>query len=91
MKYPALNLIAAATVKKGEAERSVAADAVQPVLRNFGNLVDGVGGQVGKLLGFKAAPHLLNGLEVRGTAWEALDTEPRRLSGDPISHASAVM
>jgi hypothetical protein len=38
-----------------EPEWGVAADAVQSVLRKFGNLVDGVGAHIGKLGGFQAA------------------------------------
>jgi hypothetical protein len=51
------------------AERRVGADAVQSVFGNIGNLVDGIGAEIGKLLGLEVAPDLLNGVEVVGIAW----------------------
>ncbi len=48
----------------GQAERGVAADAVQAVFRNVGNLADGVGAQVGKFRGFEVAPDAFDWIEV---------------------------
>ena len=77
--------------EEAKAKRGVGADTVQAVFGNVGDLVDGVAAEIGKLLGLQAAPHLLNGVQVVGVAWQLLDPELVTLASDPVAHASTVM
>jgi hypothetical protein len=56
-----------------------------------GDIVDGIGAKVGKLLRVEAALHLLDRVEVRSVAVQRLDVQPLALAADPIGHASAAM
>jgi len=47
--------------KKGEAQRSVATDAVQTVFGAGGDLTDSVGAEVSEFGGFQTAPHQFSG------------------------------
>ena len=69
VKYPALESESkTAVAEKGEAQRSVATDSVQPVVGAFGDLTDSVGAEVSELMRFDASPHLFSWIEVRRVA-----------------------
>jgi hypothetical protein len=68
--------------EEGEAEVSVRADALEPVLGVGGSFFDGVGAQVGELALLQVAPDELDRVEVVGVAGEALDVGQERW--DPI-------
>ena len=58
---------------KGEAECSLTTDAFQAVCSGVGDLIDGIGAQIGELFRLEAAPNLLDGIDVRCVARQRLD------------------
>ena len=59
--------------EKRETEFGIAADAIQAVFCDSGDLIDGVAAQVGEFLGFEVAPCLLKRIQVRCVARKLLN------------------
>ena len=59
--------------QKREAECSITTDALQAISSGVGDLIDGIGAQIGELFRLEAAPNLLDGIDLRCVARESLD------------------
>ncbi len=77
--------------EKGEAEGGVAADTVEAVFSNIGNVADRIGAQVAKFRRFEVAPDVFDGIEVWRVTRQSFDAQPIALAGDPVQHAPAAM
>src|SRR5262249_7451993 len=81
----------AGVAEKREAKLGIAADTVQAILRDVGDLADRVGAEIGKLLGLETAKYLLGRIRLWCIAWQPLHRQPGALAIDPVRDAPAAM